>query len=260
MMGRKIVVTGRGGTGKSTFAALSAALLPSSKLLVDADPDESLAAMLGVDLQASGVHTISEALYDLQNGEAQKELKSLPLAEKVEYLLQLSCVYESAQFDLIGLGTKWTRGCYCAPNDILRVLIPHIADSYEFTLVDSPAGLEHLNRRVLSKVNDVFAVLDRSNKSLRNTRAVRDLAGSIGMEFDNLFLVANHRFPSEDVARLHEVDGATYVGKIERDPSVEQYDWEGRSLLELPADSPARLSVQAILERAGYLPRPDTSQ
>jgi len=257
-MGKRIVITGRGGTGKSTFAALSAALLPGSKLLVDADPDESLAAMLGIDLQKSGVHTISEVLYNLQNSKGQKDLQSMPLAEKVEYLLQLSCVYESPQFDLISLGTKWTRGCYCAPNDVLRALIPSIADSYEFTLVDSPAGLEHLNRRVLTRVDDVFALLDRSSKSLRNTRAVRQLSDSIGIEFENLYLVANHRFPAEDVLRLAEVDGATCLGKVERDPTVEQYDWEGRSLLELPADSPARASVQAILEKAGYLPPSQT--
>ena len=260
LMGKKIVVTGRGGTGKTTFAALAVTLLPSSKLVVDADPDESLAAMMGVDLAASGVHTISEMLYGIQRGKAGSELQSMPLAEKVEYLLQLSCVYESAEFDLVSLGTKWTAGCYCAPNDILRTLIPQIADNYEFTIVDSPAGLEHLNRRVLPEAGDVFAVVDPSGKSLRNAEAVRDLGNSVGFSFDHLFLVANHRFPAEDVRRLREMNGATYLGKIEWDPAVEQYDWEGRSLLELPADSPALLSVGAVLEKAGYRARPSGSQ
>ena len=251
-MGRKIVITGRGGTGKTTFAALSVALLPSSKLAVDADPDESLAVMLGVDLPASGTRTISEMLYEVQRGKIGPDIKAMALAEKVEYLLNLSCLYESARFDLISLGVKWTRGCYCAPNDILAALIPAIADSYEFTLVDSPAGLEHLNRRVLREVNDVFAVVDPSSKSLRNTEAVRDLAEAVGFTFDNLFLVANHRFPERGIGRLQQVDGATYVGKVERDAAVEQCDWEGRSLLELPPHSPALLSVGAILAKAGY--------
>ncbi len=38
-MGKKIVVTGRGGTGKSTFTALASRYLAPPILLIDLDPD-----------------------------------------------------------------------------------------------------------------------------------------------------------------------------------------------------------------------------
>ena len=50
-MGKKIVVTGRGGTGKSTFTAIASRYLAPPMLLIDIDPDQSLAEMLGIDLE-----------------------------------------------------------------------------------------------------------------------------------------------------------------------------------------------------------------
>jgi len=58
-MARKIVSTGRGGAGKSTFAALVSRYLKPPTLLVDLDPDLSLADILGFNFYKSG--------YKLQN-------------------------------------------------------------------------------------------------------------------------------------------------------------------------------------------------
>jgi CO dehydrogenase maturation factor len=167
-MGKTIVSTGRGGAGKSTFAALAVRHLKTPPLLIDADPDQSLAQLLGVDLADAGVNTISDVLYKLQKPDSYKELGSRRLAEKIEYLLNLSCLYESARFDLITLGVKWTRGCYCAPNDVLQSVLPGLAQDYEYTILDSPAGLEHVNRRIVNKVDDVFVLIDSSAKAVRN--------------------------------------------------------------------------------------------
>ena len=62
----RIVVVGRGGTGKTSFVALAARWLCEHGgwplLLVDADPDQSLAEMVGADLAKAGVRTIAELL------------------------------------------------------------------------------------------------------------------------------------------------------------------------------------------------------
>jgi len=252
-MGRKIVITGRGGTGKSTLAALAARFLAGSKLLVDADPDQSLAAMLGVDPAAEGVRSISEALYEVQARKAGREVEAMPLAQKVEYLLNLSCLYESAAFDMITLGVKWTRGCYCAPNDTLRALLPRLAGSYDFTIIDSPAGLEHVNRRVIADIDDLIALVDPSAKSTRNTEALMAIAGQIGLRFENLYLVANCRFGPDAERRLAESPGAVYVGRVEHDPAVQEFEAAGRSLCELPEDSPACVAARAVFEKMGLL-------
>lgn len=250
-MAKTIVSTGRGGVGKSTFAALAVKHLTSPPLLIDADPDQSLAQLLGVDLADAQVNTISDVLYDLQKN-AYKELGAMPLAEKIEYLLNLSCLYESPQFDMITLGVKWTRGCYCAPNDVLQSILPNLAKDYAYAVLDSPAGLEHVNRRVVREVDDVFVLVDPSGKALRNARRLAEIAASIGVTYRNLYLVGNHRFAAEMEGRLADLDGAKYLGRIEPDEGVERSDWEGKSLLDLPEDSPASRSVARILQKAGY--------
>lgn len=254
-MPRRIVCTGRGGTGKTSFVALASRYLSAPQLLIDADSDQNLAAMMGIDLVEEGVRTISEMLYDIRDKRAMsaRDLEAMPLAQKVEYLLHMDCLYESADFDMITVGVKWTHGCYCHPNDILRAILPALTKNYAFTLVDSPAGLEHLNRRIISDVDAIFALVDPSAKSLRNVERIKQIAEQIGLHYKNLYLVANYRFSEDMTERLHQVPGTTYLGRMENDPAVQEYDWQGHSLRELPENSPAALSVKEIVIIAGLI-------
>jgi CO dehydrogenase maturation factor len=150
----------------------------------------------------------------------------MPLPEKIEYLFSTECLYESTEFDLISLGIKWTEGCYCFPNNLIRGIIPKLARNYAHTLIDAPAGLEHLNRNVTSEVDDLFLVLDPSLKSLKNIERIRRLTKEVGITYRNFYMVANYRFNEEMENYLQTYDG-TYLGKIS-------------------------LSVKGILEKAGY--------
>jgi CO dehydrogenase maturation factor len=250
-MGKRIVSTGRGGTGKTTFTALAAKFLERPVLLIDIDPDQSLADMLGIDLEKEGVRTVLDILYDIQKQEGYEELGAMPLPEKIQYLFSTECIYESKEFDLVSLGVKWTEGCYCAPNNLIRAIIPKLARNYAYTLIDAPAGLEHLNRNVTSEVDDMFIVLDPSLKSLKNIERIQMLARQVGITYQNFYMVANYRFNEEIEKRIQSRNGA-FLGRIDYDARVESYNLDGRSLLELPDDSPAALSVRDILVKAGY--------
>ena len=250
-MGMRIVSTGRGGAGKTTFTALAVRYLAHPLLLIDIDPDQSLADMLGVDLEKEGVRTILDVLYDIQKKQGYEDLDSMPVPERIDYLFNTECIYESNEFDLVTLGIKWTEGCYCAPNSLLRGIIPRLAQNYAHTLIDAPAGLEHLNRNVTSEVDDMFIILDPSMKSMKNINRIQKLTGEVGIRYKNLYLVANYRFNEELEGRI-QGNGATYLGRLDYDARVEEYNLEGKSLLELPKDSPATLSVKRILENAGY--------
>ena len=252
-MGKLIVVTGRGGSGKTAFAALATRFLPTPQLLIDADADQSLAAMLGINLEESGISTISDVLYDIQtSGRDSANLGTMPLPQKIEYLLQMSCLYESKDFDLLTIGVKWTQGCYCFPNEILRGILPELAKSYPVTVVDSPGGLEHMNRRIATEIDDLFVVMDPSSKALRNVERLKQISAEINITYENIYLVANHRFNESRVEPLQQIEGATYLGRVPADEQVEEYDWNNRSLRELPESSPALMAVGEILQQAGY--------
>jgi len=245
---RTIVSTGRGGTGKTTFIALLTKywIKKKSLLLVDIDPDENLAEMVGIDLQKEGIKTISDILFDIQKGRVDDELKSLPRPVQIEYMFHL-CLYEGDGFDLFSLGAKWTEGCYCQPNNILRSIIPKLSKNYDYTLIDSPAGLEHLNRKIMSEIDSIVAIVDPSKKSFHNARRSLGVTREIGIKFKDFYVVSNYRFSNSLEGSIKEL-GLKHIGKIDYDDNVEGRILEGKSLLGLPEDSPAFLSVKKIIE------------
>jgi CO dehydrogenase maturation factor len=251
-MGKKLVVTGRGGTGKTTFTALASRFLPPPIFLVDLDPDLSLAEMVGVNLKKAGVQTISDALYNVIEDRRAGKGGTMSVHERIDFMLNSSCLYEARNFDLLVLGTKLTEGCYCAPDAIVSGAIPKIINAYTYVMIDSPAGLEHLNREVVSDIDDLFVVLDPSSKSLKHIERIKDIASSVGIKYTNFYLVGNYRF-TEEIEKKFEASGEKYLGHMAYDPALAQYNLTGRSLLELPEDSPACVSVKNILTKAGLL-------
>jgi len=248
-MSRVIVSTGRGGTGKSTFVALASRCLNSPKLLIDLDPDESLADMLGIDLEGMGKKTISAMLYEFireKDGRSGYNLFSELLSRILD-----DCLYREEKFDFISLGTKFAVGCYCAPDAVLKDFIPTVAKDYEEVIVDSPAGLEHFNRKVVVDIDDLFVILDPSEKSVKHIERVLGIVRGLKVNYSHLYLIGSHRFTEETEEYLRS-SGETYLGKIEYDGEVKKYNLEGKSLLDLPENSPALHSVKKVLAKAGF--------
>jgi len=248
---RKIISTGRGGAGKSTFVALITRYLKRPTLLIDLDPDLSLADMLGANFRKEGKRTVSEALYDVIETRRRGASVSTPTHELMESLLWSDCLYEDVGFDLITLGTKLTEGCYCPPDELLRKNIPKLAKNYTNVVVDSPAGVEHLNRNIVSDIDDLFVICDPSEKSLKHIGRIKEIMKQVGIRYNHFYLVANYQFDEETEDYLRN-SGEVYLGKIDYDADLEQYNLKGKSLLELPEDSPASLSIKRILTKAGY--------
>jgi CO dehydrogenase maturation factor len=248
-MAEIILSTGRGGTGKSTFVALAAKYLRPPILLIDLDPDESLADMLGFDLNRHGISTISDKLFAIL--EASKSVGQA-LSSELENMastIEKECLYKADNgINLIVLGTKLTKGCYCTPDDLLKNAIPKMLKEYCNVVIDSPAGLEHLNRKVVSEVDDFFVILDPSSKSLQHIGRIKDITSELKITYKNFYLVANHGF-NEENQKYFENSGETFLGRIEFDSDVEEYNLSGQSLLNLPEDSPASLSIKELLEK-----------
>ena len=259
--GKIIVATGRGGRGKSTFVALASRYLAPPLLLLDIDPDQSLADMLGVDLEATRItteidrevplKTVSDITSDLVDEEAFQELGGGPPFVKIPLLLQWYTQYSSEKFDLVSLGPRWTMGDYRAANYLLEFVIPSIGGDYANIVVDSPAGLEHLNRKVVPNIDDLFVILDPSQKSIKHVARVKKIAQEVGINYQHLYLVGNYEFDGEAEERFKGT-GETYLGKVDYDAKVKDYNLKGDSLLTLPDDSPACLSVKQILTKAGH--------
>ncbi len=253
---KTLVTVGRGGTGKSSFTALMAKnFIEAGKaplLLVDADPDQNLGEMIGIDLKEVGKSTIADLIVStfIEKGGTTV---GVPPRERIESRIWENGLYESKNFDFLSVGTKWVEGCYCMPNSALKAALESLTKNYKYVLVDSPAGLENLNRRITSDVNDIFDILDHSKKSQDHVRRAVKIAKEVDMKFENFYLVGGYRFPPE-LGKQAEVDlKYKYLGKIEADEQLDDFVLNGKSLLDLPKDNKAYLSVQNILKTLGYL-------
>ncbi len=253
---KTLLTLGRGGTGKTTFVALMTRCFldhgTKPLLLVDVDPDQNLAEMVGVDLEAAGKKTISELLIRTFLEEGGTKVGIAP-SERIENRIWEQGLYEGADFDLLSVGTKWVEGCYCLPDAALKSALNSILKTYEYVLIDSPAGLEHLNRRITTRIDEAFDIIGPSKKSFDHVRRAYRIASEVNIMIGTFSLVGGSRFPSDLEPAAREMKHTRYLGKILFDSQVEQYVIDGRSLLDIPSESPALLSVQQILSKAGYL-------
>lgn len=251
---KTVVTMGRGGTGKTSFVSLMAKCLIGMQstpiLLVDADPDQSLAEMVGVDLEQEGIRTISELVMETFIRKGGTTI-GIPPAERIETRIWERGLYEGSAFDLLAVGTKWVEGCYCLPDAALRKALESLVKNYRYVLIDSPAGLEHLNRRITSGVDTIFDVVGPSSKSFEHVKRAHRIAREVGITFDHFYVVGGCLFPDGLEGRAATVTGQQYLGRIAFDPAVRDSVIAGRSLLDLPEDSPAVRSVRYLMERAG---------
>jgi CO dehydrogenase maturation factor len=253
---KTLVTVGRGGTGKSSFTALMAKNFIDAGqapiLLVDADPDQNLGEMLGVDLKEAGKSTIADLIVSTFIEQGGTTV-GIPPTQRIESRIWENGLYESPHFDFLAVGNKWVEGCYCMPNSALKGALESLTKSYKYVIVDSPAGLENLNRRITSEVNDIFDILDHSKKSQDHVKRAYKIAKEVDMKFENFYLVGGYRFPAE-LGKQAEADlKFKYLGKIDADDQLDEYVLDGKSLLDLPKDNKAYLSVQKILNSLGYL-------
>ena len=106
----------------------------------------------------------------------------------IEYKLQQSLV-ETKDIDLLVMGGPQGAGCYCYPNDLLRKYLETIGENYDFVVVDSEAGLEHISRRTIPRIDEMFVISDSSARGIRSAGRVHELIRGLKSAVGSLHLI-----------------------------------------------------------------------
>ncbi|MBC7326251.1 MAG: AAA family ATPase, partial [Moorella sp. (in: Bacteria)] len=184
-----LAIAGKGGTGKTTLAALFIRQLIRAKkgpvLAVDADANANLNEALGVEIE----DTIAEMLARINNN-----LEPLPAGmtkdQYVAYRVHQSLT-EGDDFDLLVMGGPEGPGCYCYANNLLKGFIQQLSANYPYVVMDNEAGLEHLSRRTTSNVDVLFVTSDASARGVRSAGRIKQLVESLGLDVRRMCLVIN---------------------------------------------------------------------
>jgi CO dehydrogenase maturation factor len=254
-MKRKIVisVSGKGGTGKTTLTALLLKWLIANTeeviLVVDADPATNLPDVLGVELLRT-VGQVSKEMKDkIERGDLSVTTPKSSLLEAWVF----QTLVEEDRFDLLAMGRSEGEGCYCYVNNVLTRILDTLTKNYAVTILDMEAGLEHLSRRTDRDVDVMLITTDPSRMGFQTAKRVKELIEEVHIGVKHTFLVGNRfdddiRDVLEEAAKEIDIDLA---GNLPNDKNVMSFNISGKSLLELPDDSPAYRAVEEIAEKIG---------
>jgi CO dehydrogenase maturation factor len=242
-----IAAAGKGGTGKTTFSAISVSWLVNKTgkavLAVDADSNSNLDLALGTRAEKT-IGSVREYLTD--------NIKNMPAGMSkdtwVEMLLQQALVEEKG-FDLISMGRPEGPGCYCYLNSIFRRYLDIMTGNYDYVVMDNEAGMEHLSRRTTTGVDVMFISSDPTVRGVETAVRIRDLARELKLNIARMALVVSrvrNGLP-DNLRAIAEEANLEIAGAVPDDEAIRDFDEEGRALSELPEGSMARHAVEEIL-------------
>ena len=253
-MPHTIAVAGKGGVGKTTTCGMIIDYLCAKKrgpvLVVDADANSNLNEVLGVEVDTS-LGAIREEM-------AQAELKKtipagMTKADYAEYKFN-SALIEEDDFDMIVMGRTQGKGCYCYVNGVLKTQVDKYAKNYQYIVMDNEAGLEHVARGTLPKVDTMLLISDCSRRGIQAAARVAEMIEEMDLKPGKLGLIVN-RAPDgvldDGVKSEIEKHGLTLLGVLPQDDGVYRCDCDGQPSAKLPQNNPVKVALKGFMASLG---------
>lgn len=240
-MSHFIVFAGKGGTGKSTLAALTVRYLRDKNLLpilaVDADPNFCLPELLGIFKFDTLAEVREKALDRKPDGMSLDEWLEIEVNRIVE---------ESEGFDVLVMGRPEGSGCYCAINNVLKRILHEISEQYRYIVVDNEAGMEHISRGIVNKMNLLFIVATPAKSSIQAALRIKKLTEELNLTPEKRVLLINQATNSiKENDFIKEFDKIYYVNY---DENIRRLSEWGGSVLSVSKDSKIIRDLYPILE------------
>ena len=231
----KIAITGKGGVGKTTFAATLARLYADegkNVLAADVDPDANLGLALGfTDEELNQIIPISKMrkLVEERTGadEFNKVFRINPKVDDIPDKYAKKC----NGVKLLVLGTVETAnsGCVCPEHVMLKRIINHLMlRSSDVVIMDMEAGLEHLGRGTTQGMDQFVVVIEPGARSIQTYQNVKRLAEGLGVR--RVGVVANKvRGPEDEEFIRSKIPAEDLLGFIHYNSQVIDADRQGKS-------------------------------
>jgi len=228
----KLAISGKGGVGKTTLAALLAQAYADAGrqvLAVDADPSPCLAAALGFPSELrAGLRPIAEMedlIYERTGAKPGTIGGFFTINPRVDDIPErFSAVHRGVRLLEMGAVQTGGSGCICPESALLKTLFTHLFFRQDDVLIlDMYAGVEHLGRATVDFVDAMLVVVEPTNRSLGTAAQIATLAKDIGLT--RLWLVGNKVHNPEEVAFLKAGSpGLPVLGMLPSDLAVKDAD------------------------------------
>jgi CO dehydrogenase maturation factor len=234
-----IAISGKGGSGKTTLAAMIIRALleradKSAVLGVDADPNSCLGLTLGVKPVGIVADIREKARAQAPSNAGMDKVRS------VEYGIQ-QAITEADGFDLLTMGRPEGPSCYCAVNNMLRKFLDGLGSQYKYVVIDNEAGMEHLSRRTTNNVEVLCIVAEPTSVGALTAQRIFNLARKLPIVVKRIGVVWSRSDQGRDL------DGIDILGNIPYDQAVCDASMQGKTVFNLEDDSPAFVAARNIL-------------
>ena len=224
-----LAISGKGGSGKTTLAAMIIRLLLHRQnkpvLAVDADPNSCLGLTMGV--QPLG--TIAEIREQARSKSPTSQ--GMSRVQSFEYGIQ-QAITEADGFDLLTMGRPEGPDCYCAVNNLLRQFLNKLSSAYEFVVIDNEAGMEHLSRRTTNNVDFLCIVAEPTPLGIVTAKRIFDLAEGLPISVKKIGVIWNETRAPSPVTRDASDEIETF-GCIPFDAAVFNASMQGKTIFDL---------------------------
>ncbi|KAA0256848.1 carbon monoxide dehydrogenase [Deferribacter autotrophicus] len=209
----KIVVTGKGGVGKTTTSAILSHLFAKdgyNVLAIDEDPQMNLPYSLGLDeKKASKIIPLSHNLDYIEEKTGARPGTSwglfLSLTPDVKDVVEKFGVKVNDKISVFVMGTvvQAATGCLCPENALLDAVIRYISlRKNEIIIMDTQAGVEHFGRALAKGFRHCVVVTDYTFNAIEVAKHTAKLAQQIGIP--NIYLLVNKIRKERDIEKANE--------------------------------------------------------
>ncbi len=241
-----IAMAGKGGTGKTTLAALIVRIIKEKKLgsilAIDADPNSNLAEALGLEQK----ETIGQIL-DEVGRHPERIPPGMPKDRYIEYRVQ-TAIQEGEGFDVLTMGRPEGPGCYCYVNNVLRNVMAKLIKDYDYSIIDNEAGLEHLSRRTTRSADALVIVSDATAVGLKAAKRISELAKVLEIKTKKELLIINCFDKDIEKEKISDIK-LDYLGFLPQDSQIQKISQDGNSLMELKEDASSLVALRRLGEK-----------
>ena len=216
--GFRVVITGKGGVGKTTITALLSHLFSQKQftiLAVDEDPQMNLPYAIGVPRDES--ERIVPLTHNLDYVEEKTGARPgegwglmLKLNPDVSDVVNRFGVKGPDGVNILVMGTvvQAATGCLCPENALLESVVRYInLRENEVILMDTQAGVEHFGRAIAQGFDQALLVTDPTFNAVQVVKHSVRLAKELGIP--SVHLIINRVRKESDIKKVHDILGDT---------------------------------------------------
>lgn len=265
LSGKRILVCGKGGSGKSTFVALIAAALQRRAyqvVVLDGDasnPEGLIRLLFGLGIEGEprplidffgGIRRVTCPVDDPTPLTRCGDTRPIP-QQPIDLFREVPHDYYlrrgTLTFLQVGKIRHYGEGCDGPAEKVVR---DFLIQGNAVSLIDMKAGIEHFGRRIPDRMDILLVVLDYTLESVSIAARIAEFCNEAGIA--HFWLVLNKMGSSDVESRFLDKLGALrqrVLGVIAFDPQLIVMGLSGEALGECAAHSDAERVVSELERR-----------